>query len=62
MKPSIHDVIIDLLISYSTKENVPSVSEILSVENALPLVEEHMEPGTYHSYVEWVERNKERYL
>lgn len=61
MTQPIHEVIIDLLISYSTKEQTPSVSEILSIENALPYVEEYLEPGTFDSYVEWIQRNKERH-
>ncbi|TVX97979.1 hypothetical protein [Cohnella terricola] len=61
MSQSIHDVIIELMISYSTKESTPTPAEILSIENALPFVAEHLEPATYRSYVEWVERNKERY-
>ncbi|MFC4304092.1 hypothetical protein [Cohnella boryungensis] len=61
MSQPVHEVIIDLLISYSTKEERPSATEILSVENALPYVEDHLEKSVYDSYVDWVNRCKQRH-
>lgn len=54
----VHEVIIDLLFSYSTKQEPPGLFEIMSVENALPYVKDFLDAGTYQSTVDWVERNK----
>lgn len=60
MLQPVHEVIIDLLISYNTKEAKPTLTEIMAIENAMPYVEGHLDPVTYRSYLDWIERNKTR--
>ncbi|REK76316.1 hypothetical protein [Paenibacillus paeoniae] len=58
----VKNIILNLLFCYSTKENnVPSVFELMSVEQALPYIKEEVDDGTYNSYVDWVQRYKKRY-
>lgn len=57
----VHEVIVNLLFSYSTKQEPPGIFEIMSVESALPYVKEYMDGVTYQSTLEWVQRHKERY-
>jgi|GEM_PF-3285091 len=57
----VHEVIMNLLFSYATKQEPPGSFEIMTVEEALPYVRDYMNEGTYQSTLEWVQRHKEQY-
>jgi len=55
----IQEAIMDLLISYSTKQDPPGQFEVQAVERTLPYVKDIMEPTMYELFVDWVKRHKD---